>query len=149
MENGNGYLRRNFAELELGIQALDSGQPVTGNNPVYVGLVHDIGVAEAKRGKLMELVARNRGTLRCLPVVLEDEIEEAVEHGEPLGPILTKIRATCSEDPTLIYWTRALSECAFDVDDVPGLVSSGLRITSVRKAIRRIDFRTHGPQVGI
>ena len=147
MLKGNGYLRRNFAELEISLQAIESGQPVTITNSVFEGLVRDIGVTETKRDKLLELVVRNRGTPRCLPEDLEDEIEEVVEHREPVGPLLAKIRDAGTEDTLLTYWISVLAQCALDVDDVPGLVSSGLRNTSVRKAIRRIDFLTHGPQV--
>lgn len=146
-EIGNARLGYNIVELESGIQAIDSGEPVGKDDSTFGRLLDDIGTAEAKRDKLMDSVVRNRGTSRAFPESLESEIEDVVEHHEPVGAVLTKLLAVEAQERRLMYWVRGLSSCALDIEDLPGLVAPQAWSTEVRKALRRIDFRTYGPQV--
>lgn len=113
-------------------------------------IIEDITRAERKREALPQDVTRHQGQERALDQHLAEEVEE-VAGGAAVGSLLGAVVRSDMSLASKRYWSRILSDCAADREDVESLHDvlgapelSGAH-TAARKAIRRIDFRLGGP----
>ncbi len=152
VEAGGVRLERKADECFRGIEAIRSNQPLNANGENFQDVIEDIDKAEKIKAILEQNYERHEGTDKGLPEKHKERLKD-VTQGSPVGPLLSLVVSDLDDTEASRYWSRVLSEAALDSDDLPALIEVlvsdelGSAHTAARKAIRRIDFRLHGPPI--
>lgn len=142
-----------IGECTYGIEVIRNGGTVERTDRVFGDLLQDIAAAEAARERLEAAERRNRNQDRALSEELREQLAEVAEGGQPVGPLLLELLGAERSQAELTYWPRVLAEAAVEADDRPALIAvlatpeASAGHTAARKALRRIDFRLHGPPI--
>ena len=145
-------LTQNFEEFEAGLNAIRNDDPIIQGNVLFEDQVEDLANAEEKRTQLMQNFDRHQNNERALPEELLTELEEVI-NGATVDNMLTVIKDGEYGFILKRYWLNILSEVSLDHDDLAPLIeilndNDFINAhTTVRKALRRIDFRMHGPPI--
>jgi hypothetical protein len=142
-----------ITECRYGIDIIARGGRVESEDEIFKACIGNIREIENKRERLMSAFHRCVGTGRELPEEYVPTLQSISEGGDPVGPLLSELLESEVDEQVIKYWARTLSYIAIDEDDLPAMVSilgtnsiSSVH-TAARKAMRRIDFRLHGPPV--
>ena len=150
VEVGGSRLERKAQECLHGLEIVRNDRAVALDDEHFEDTLADLHTAEENKSSLDENYQRHAGTDKGLPEELRAKLKDAIE-GSPVGPLIESVMRNCESDEAARYWTRVLCETALDVDDLPALIEVmatddvDTAHTAARKAIRRIDFRFHGP----
>jgi hypothetical protein len=152
VEIGGSRLARNAEECLYGIDAVREGNAIAKADDHFEDLIEDLRRTEVVKSGLNENHERHEGTSKGLPYELADRLEDVIQ-GSPPGPLIQALMTDSVSRDCKRYWVRVLCESALDIDDLPSLVEilssdeASIAHTAARKAIRRIDFRIHGPSL--
>lgn len=155
---GPAYLKNRENEIINGLESIRRNRPLTTEVEFVNELVRAEENAEAKKERLAEAVQRAIGTERELSNDYSRLVLGAANGENSIGQVLLNlVEHGIGLDSTRAkgYWARMLCEAAKDEEDIPGLLAV-LRTaelnqahTGARKAIRLIDFLSHGPVVAL
>ncbi|WP_146172751.1 hypothetical protein [Geobacter sp. DSM 2909] len=148
---GSRFIEGRITECEHGVEAIRDGRQLERNDQFFESIISEIIEVDHQREQLLPSYERNRDHLRGLPDRYSNMLQ-GIADGDPVGTLLVELFNDAGiAIECLRYWSRMLSSCAMDSDDLPALVTMLAREdiaaehTFARKAIRRIDFRLHGP----
>jgi len=148
------FLPTRIAECRHGIEAIRDRRQLPGDDHYFGAIVREAAEAESHRARLATAQERNRQSQRGLPQRYATRLSEVYEGGDPVGTLLKdllddeQVALECVK-----FWAGQLARCAMDRDDLISMVTILGRQdllqahTDARKAVRRIDFRLHGPSV--
>jgi len=152
VEIGGSRLERKAEECLYGIDAVREEDTIAKDDDHFEDLIEDLRRAEEVKSKLNENHERHKGTSKGLPDEMADRLEGVIQ-GSPSGPLIQALMADSIGRDCKRYWVRVLCESAIDIDDLPSLIEilssedASIAHTAARKAVRRIDFRIHGPSL--
>jgi len=152
-EFGGRTLKTRIRECIYGIETIMDNRHLQKSDDMFGDLLTEIDSIDNNRNRLMEACERNYNNPRALPEELYEELQNVVELGKPIGPLLMQIISQGYPIEVIKYWPRMLCDCAQDLDDLPALIIVLATVelkhghTAARKALRRIDFLFNGPSI--
>lgn len=152
VEVGGSRLARKAKECLYGIDAAREDDTIAKDDDQFEDLIEDLRRTEEVKSGLNENHERHRGTSKGLPDELADRLQDVIE-GSSAGSLIQALMTDSVSRDCKRYWVRVLCESALDIDDLPSLVEvlssddASIAHTAARKAMRRIDFRIHGPSL--
>jgi len=152
VDAGGKRIEKKAQECLYGIDVVRSDGAISNDDDYFEDVISDLSRAEELKANLGENYERHKDTDKELTDSLKNRLESVIE-GDPVGPMVDLLEAETESESALRYWTRVFCEAALDTDDLPSLIdvlaSDDVKLahTAARKAIRRIDFRLHGPRI--
>ncbi len=149
---GGPRLNNSIEECFEGIRAMREQIVIQTENQYFEGLLNDLNNSESLRASLLDNYNRHINNDRSLPEDYKIDLEEIIDGSSTEG-LISKLK---DSDLSLVkrnYWLRVLAEVSIDLNDTAPLVeilnNNDLinTHTSVKKALRRIDFRLFGPPI--
>lgn len=148
-------LKERLSEASEGMKCIEKGSPLLVNSDLRGELLALRKKSELCRTNLLSTVSRNRGGERDSKFELERDISEIIQSDSPLEDILFKLASNeyALDETALLYWTTKIVEASGELEDKGPLVEIYKNPqfkrsrTSVRKALRLIDFWSYGPSI--
>ncbi|OME31776.1 hypothetical protein BSK63_14590 [Paenibacillus odorifer] len=150
---GNGYLKRNVAELYEGLDSIIQQTPLKIEDSEIIGNLLELHMKiDERRSKFLDMFELNKSLESPqLLTVISALIDEKINFSQAMIQICNLNEEKLARK---IYWIRTIAECCNDEEDLPGLLfvlkSADLSPvkTAIRKSLRMIDFLLYGPDVG-